>query len=67
MRLRDIFGDANERESAAPGPSMAGEEDLAGLRQAGERFLAAGDEAISLALSGDSERFLASNRQQSGQ
>ena len=37
------------------------------LRQAGADFLAAGDDAISRALSGDSEKFLAANRQQGGE
>ncbi len=37
------------------------------MRRAGEGFLAAGDDAINRALSGNSERFLAANRQQGGQ
>ena len=37
------------------------------LRSAGEDFLAAGDEAIRRALSGDSEAFLQANRQRGGQ
>jgi len=36
-------------------------------RAAGERFLRAGDEAIERALSGDSEAFLRSSRQEGGQ
>lgn len=37
------------------------------LRAAGEEFLAAGDEAIRRALSGDSEAFLRANRQRGGE
>lgn len=37
------------------------------LRAAGEGFLAAGDEAIRRALSGDSEAFLRANRQRGGE
>jgi len=67
MKFRNIFGDDSEqqqREANSPAPPG---DDLSELRQAGDRFLAAGDEAISRALSTDSERFLAANRQQGGQ
>ena len=37
------------------------------IRDAAERFLAAGEEAILRALSCDSERFLAANQQEGGQ
>jgi hypothetical protein len=37
------------------------------IRQTANEFLAAGDEAIRRALSGDSEGFLRANRQQGGQ
>ena len=41
---------------------------LENVRQAGEHFLAAGDEAISKAISrGDSEAFLIASRQAGGQ
>lgn len=40
---------------------------LSEMQQAGEAFLNAGDDAINRALSGDSEAFLASGRQQSGE
>ena len=67
MKLRDIFGDEREQPShAQPGAAPEGT-DLTAARQDGESLLAAGDEAISRALSGDSERFLAANRQQGGQ
>ncbi len=37
------------------------------MRRQAEQLLSAGDEAIQRALSGNSERFLRANRQQSGQ
>jgi hypothetical protein len=37
------------------------------IRQTANEFLAAGDEAIRRALSGDSEAFLRANRQHGGQ
>ncbi len=40
---------------------------LDNVRQAGADLLAAGDEAIRRALSGDSEKFLEANRQHGGQ
>jgi hypothetical protein len=62
-RLRD------GRETERPGP-QGGSADggaLGSYREAGERFLHAGDRAISQALSGDSESFLRSCRQEGGQ
>ena len=64
-----------ERERIPP-PRMPGADgasagsgagNLDELRRAGEDLLAAGDEAIRRALSGNSEAFLRANRQQSGQ
>ena len=52
-----------EQSPVAPVSGESREETLA----AAERFLAAGDEAIRRALSGSSEDFLASNRQEGGQ
>ena len=52
-------------DGADPPPAGGGELDE--LRRAGEDLLAAGDEAIRRALSGDSEAFLRANRQQGGQ
>ena len=40
---------------------------LDAVRQAGQQFLAAADEAIARALSGDSEAFLRASRQQGGE
>jgi hypothetical protein len=56
----------DERHGGAPDDG-ASHEGLDALREAGEGFLAAGDEAIRRALSGDSEAFLRANRQRGGQ
>jgi hypothetical protein len=64
MRLRRRFSDDD------PGPqeaALAEGSDLDALRAAGEEFLRAADDAISRALSGDSERFLEAARQQGGE
>jgi hypothetical protein len=68
MRVRE----SREREEEAIETARAqgapdGGADLDAARRAGERLLAAGDAAIARALSGDSERFLAANRQQGGE
>ena len=49
------------------GATPPGGNNLDELRRAGEALLAAGDDAIRRALSGDSEGFLRANRQQGGQ
>ena len=54
------------READHSGQAFAGA-NLDRIRQAGEDLLAAADEAIDRALSGDSEAFLAANRQQGGE
>jgi hypothetical protein len=63
MRTRDRrdFDLTPPREAAAPGG------DTDALRDAGEMFLAAADDAIDRALSRNSTEFLAQNRQQGGQ
>ncbi len=48
----------------APPPSSARGE---ALRRSADRFFAAGDAAIEQALSGDSEKFLDSSRQEGGE
>lgn len=68
MRLRE----RRREDDAGPGgePSADGAPDgggLQALRREGEEFLAAGDEAINRALSGDSQAFLTASRQQGGQ
>jgi hypothetical protein len=62
-RLRD------GRETERPGPQGGGADGgaLGSYREAGEQFLRAGDRAISQALSGDSESFLRSCRQEGGE
>lgn len=68
MKLRDrrTFDNDPERNSHEP-DDAGGTGDGAELREAGEAFLAAADEAINRALSGNSEQFLAQNRQMGGQ
>lgn len=62
MRLRERR-DPDDVPAAAPGaPAERGT-----LLAAAERMLAAGDDAIERALSGDSEAFLAANRQEGGE
>jgi hypothetical protein len=67
MRTRDR--DRREQEpTPEPQPAAAG--DGAGAGDAGERarrLLDVGDDLIRRALSNDSERFLAQNRQQGGE
>ena len=67
MQFRDLWEKEDPPAPQAPAGTPGEGADLAALRQAGDRLLAAGDEAIDRALSGDSERFLAANRQQGGQ
>jgi len=67
MRIRDSR-ERDDEPVVSPRPAgTAGEADLDATRQAVERLLTAGDAAINRALSGDSERFLAANRQQGGE
>ncbi len=63
MRQRERAND--ERHQAGGG--TAGGDNLDGLSTEATRLLAAGDEAIERALSGNSEAFLAANRQHGGQ
>jgi len=64
MEARERFSEGPGGTGAEPG---AGDGNLDELRRAGEDLLAAGDDAIRRALSGNSEAFLRANRQQSGQ
>ena len=64
MRLRE----AGREQGVRQGPDGGGGSDgLDVVREAGERFLTAGDEAIDRALSGDSEAFLRASRQEGGE
>jgi hypothetical protein len=65
MRFRERQSE-NERRSPQPEDEAAADERQR-LQHAGETFLAAGDEAIRRALSGDSEGFVRASRQQGGQ
>ena len=67
MQFRDLWRTENPQPAPESGAEAGTGAEMEALRQAGERLLSAGDEAISRALSGDSERFLAANRQQGGQ
>ncbi len=57
----------NERFTQPSDDGGSEEDRLEQIRQTANDFLAAGDEAIRRALSGDSEGFLRANRQQGGQ
>lgn len=66
MRVRD----RHEHEDAVPQlaqPVDDGNGETAALRDEGATFLAAADDAITRALSRNSEQFLSQNRQMSGQ
>lgn len=66
MRERERDRERNRGNGDDPAAGADGGS-LARLRDAGADFLRAGDEAISRALSGDSEAFLAAGRQQGGE
>lgn len=67
MNLRErLHQDEPGGGTPAPAPPPAGGQ-LGDLHRAGDDLLAAGDEAIRRALSGDSEAFLRANRQKGGQ
>jgi hypothetical protein len=70
-RYRDRSEEQRNQEGGAP-PAGAGAAGGAGsggdeVRARARRLLDVGDDLIRRALSGDSERFLAQNRQQGGQ
>ena len=64
FRRRSHEDDREQGSSVPGGPASDG---LSEIRQAGEDFLKAGDDAINRAMSANSEAFLAANRQQGGQ
>jgi hypothetical protein len=71
MRFRDRLNELRELglrntppNDPSSGPSPGS---LNAMREAGDAVLDAGDDAIDRALSGNSEQFLAANRQQGGQ
>lgn len=65
MRFLNRNREPEQDETPAPENPSAG--NLSQLRLAGEELLAAGADAISRALSTDSEAFLAATKQQGGQ
>ena len=67
MRLFQRMRDEGEGQPGGQPAENAAGGQLEELRLAGEEFLAAGADAISRTLSGDSEAFLASTKQQGGQ
>lgn len=67
MWFRDRQRHDDEDQRQATPASGVPENTLDNLRQAGETFATAGDEAIQRALSGDSQLFLAATRQSGGQ
>jgi len=66
MEPREKSRENRRRESEAATPAPPGQS-TTGLRQAGSDLLAAADDAINRALSGDSEAFLFANRQEGGE
>ena len=62
MRFRERFDETPDQESHHGSPG-----NLEGLREAGEEFLTAGDDAIDKALSANSETYLAATRQLGGE
>jgi hypothetical protein len=68
MEFRERPSGPFDRQQAQPlssGDPAGG--DVSRIREAGEAFLKAGDDAINRALSGNSEAFLAAGRQQGGE
>ena len=64
MELRERYNDDEIRQTEAGDPSGG---NLGNLRQEGERIYQAAADAISRALSHDSEAFLQQTRQEGGQ
>lgn len=67
MRFLQRNRDEREPQQHEQQPEVPAGGNLSELRLAGEELLAAGFDAISKTLSGDSEAFLASTKQQGGQ
>lgn len=67
MRFLQRNGDEREAQEPQQQPETQAGGNLNELRLAGEELLAAGFDAISKSLSGDSEAFLASTKQQGGE
>lgn len=65
MKSRERSRSKDQPQESASGPRPPGP--LEELRKVGDDLLAAGDEAIRRALSGNSKAFLAANRQEGGE
>jgi hypothetical protein len=66
MRFLQRLNDQQHQQGSGDGDSGASNR-LEQSREQGDRLLAAGDEAIRRALSGNSESFLRAGRQQGGE
>jgi hypothetical protein len=66
-RFRDRREQHVEHRRQGPSSEVSGGDNLTRLRREAGDILAAGNDAIDRALSGDSEAFLRANRQQGGQ
>ena len=68
MKLHETHDKRGEiHEMSLPDSTAGSSEGLESLRESGERLLAIGDDAISRALSGNSEAFLLAARQSGGE
>ena len=67
MHFLEKNNDQRTRPTGSGDGSPASDELLEQIRSQAERMLTAGDEAIRRALSGDSQAFLRSSRQDGGQ
>ena len=67
MNSPERMYEEHQPRPSQPSAGPEADEGLARLREAGEEFLRAGDEAIRRALSRDSTEFLAAARQLGGQ
>jgi hypothetical protein len=67
MSQRERINDRNQAQTQQPAAPVMPNQNLNATREAAERFLTAGDDAINRALSGNSENFLAANTQEGGQ
>jgi hypothetical protein len=66
-RYRERNDRIRDEQGGNPAPADLGGGNLAAIRREARDLITAGDDAISRALSGDSESFLRANRQQGGQ
>jgi hypothetical protein len=66
-RYRERNDRIREGRGGGPAPSDLGSGNLTEIRREARDLVAAGEEAISRALSGDSESFLRANQQQGGE